>query len=601
MAPLKFRRLVSFSSEDRDKPACGLLSNKKWCCKDPGESSAWVIFELEGLAKISAIDIGNFCSAFVEVQVSRSGSSDFRPLLPSSSFLNPVESRSMEHFERVRMFSEDKFDISNSKDSWDLLKVICTQPFNKRIRYGLNFVTVNGMLDSKANLISSPKIHRIGSIILKDEEPYDETLKNGDLFAKRKIKIIDSSRKLSLSEDMKSKESLASLSLAISQRKDKENETLRSKRMVDEENEERRKARKRKLDTIDKLPSRKNEENSTPLNEHSEKHTLKKLRKKDPSTSCLSSTIKEESTNVKTAPFRKLFSGVVFVISGFQNPLRSEIRSKALAMGAVYSGDWNSTCTHLICAFTNTPKFNQVKSSGGKIVKKEWIEDGNQGRKRSHWRKYALDPADKKEPPSDDEYFEETIQVVADAHKKSPIATNESDFSQSEDNEACDTDDEIDNIIQNQSKKIKKEASDEAQTSSPYMEDTDVEMSDYGSADESYKADTDVESPITENTKNISFPQLPDYFHDVFFYFYGPLENETLIKRIIVRAGGKVFPYMDPQVNFVVSEKLWDDNFDIAVKVNPKMRFVIPEYIMKCFEGNTKLPTKLYRTKEPIE
>ncbi|CAB4060184.1 XRCC1 [Lepeophtheirus salmonis] len=284
----------------------------------------------------------------------------------------------------------------------------------------------------------------------------------------------------------------------------------------------------------------KNEENSTPstLNEHSEKHTLKKLRKKDPSTSCLSSTIKEESTNVKTAPFRKLFSGVVFVISGFQNPLRSEIRSKALAMGAVYSGYWNTTCTHLICAFTNTPKFNQVKSSGVKN--------------------------NKKEPPSDDEYFEETIQVVADAHKKSPIATNESDFSQSEDNEAL--------------KKIKKEASDpdEAQTSSPYMEDTDVEMSDYGSADE-------------------------NYFHDVVFYFYGPLENETLIKRIIVRAGGKVFPYMDPQVNFVVSEKLWDDNFDIAVKVNPKMRFVIPEYIMKCFEGNTKLPTKLYRTKEPIE
>ena len=71
---------------------------------------------------------------------------------------------------------------------------------------------------------------------------------------------------------------------------------------------------------------------------------------------------------VKIKPFHQLMDNVVFTISGFQNPLRGEIRQKAIDMGARYRGDWDSTCTHLVCAFVNTPKFNQVKGKG-KIIK----------------------------------------------------------------------------------------------------------------------------------------------------------------------------------------------------------------------------------------
>jgi DNA-repair protein XRCC1 len=39
---------------------------------------------------------------------------------------------------------------------------------------------------------------------------------------------------------------------------------------------------------------------------------------------------------------------VVFVLSGFQNPLRSELRNKATMMGAIYNDDWDETCTHLM-------------------------------------------------------------------------------------------------------------------------------------------------------------------------------------------------------------------------------------------------------------
>ena len=48
-------------------------------------------------------------------------------------------------------------------------------------------------------------------------------------------------------------------------------------------------------------------------------------------------------------PFEKLLDDVVFVISGFQNPLRGNIRNMALKMGARYSPDWkDDECTHLV-------------------------------------------------------------------------------------------------------------------------------------------------------------------------------------------------------------------------------------------------------------
>lgn len=49
-----------------------------------------------------------------------------------------------------------------------------------------------------------------------------------------------------------------------------------------------------------------------------------------------------------TRPFNRLLEGDVVVLSGFQNPLRSQLRDKLLALGAVYKPDWNASCTHLM-------------------------------------------------------------------------------------------------------------------------------------------------------------------------------------------------------------------------------------------------------------
>lgn len=60
----------------------------------------------------------------------------------------------------------------------------------------------------------------------------------------------------------------------------------------------------------------------------------------------LSSAEPAKSSPVKE--FGKLMDKVVFVLSGFQNPYRAELREKALEMGAQYRPDWGRGCTHLV-------------------------------------------------------------------------------------------------------------------------------------------------------------------------------------------------------------------------------------------------------------
>lgn len=59
----------------------------------------------------------------------------------------------------------------------------------------------------------------------------------------------------------------------------------------------------------------------------------------------------QPAKGVKTpeqVPFKRIMEGVVFVLSGFQNPFRGELREKALDMGAKYRPDWTPDSTHLM-------------------------------------------------------------------------------------------------------------------------------------------------------------------------------------------------------------------------------------------------------------
>lgn len=114
----------------------------KWKTESVGEKKAHVVLEFEQPQQIVGIDIGNEHAAFIEVLVSKSGCQldDFKEFLLSSSFMTPVESKSSQNVNRVRCFNGETLNITSMKDKWKLVKIVCTQPFNKHVQYGLSFI-----------------------------------------------------------------------------------------------------------------------------------------------------------------------------------------------------------------------------------------------------------------------------------------------------------------------------------------------------------------------------------------------------------------------------------------------------------------------------
>ncbi|XP_047997826.1 DNA repair protein XRCC1 [Leguminivora glycinivorella] len=98
---------------------------------------------------------------------------------------------------------------------------------------------------------------------------------------------------------------------------------------------------------------------------------------------------------VSSAP-HTLMSGVVFALSGYENPRRARLRDSAVAMGARFERDWSPACTHLICAFPNTPKLRTVRSSPTGTnciaVLGEWIEQCCEKRRMLPWQWFATEP-----------------------------------------------------------------------------------------------------------------------------------------------------------------------------------------------------------------
>merc|ERR1712212_431686 len=143
MPEVKIERVVSVSSEDPIFKAENLLKNMKWRCQNNGESQVSVVLQLSKPVKISGIDIGNNASAFVGIQVGRQASDEFKVILVASSFLSPIESRNETQLTRVRMFTADKLNSEIAKEKWDIIKAVCTQPFNKSFKYGLSFISIH--------------------------------------------------------------------------------------------------------------------------------------------------------------------------------------------------------------------------------------------------------------------------------------------------------------------------------------------------------------------------------------------------------------------------------------------------------------------------
>ncbi|CAF1556469.1 unnamed protein product, partial [Adineta ricciae] len=204
--------------------------------------------------------------------------------------------------------------------------------------------------------------------------------------------------------------------------------------------------------------------------------------------------------------------------SGFQNPLRSELRNKATAMGAMYHDDWTDKCTHLISAFPNTPKFTQVQKAGnGFIVNKQWILD------------------------------------CYDQSRLLPEKTYT--FSQ---------------VPETKKRKLKDEGE------SP--EKTPVKK-----------------KSITK--KELNAGEIPDFFHDKHFYVsYGDYDDNTLldITRVILAYDGILDRQITSDVTYVITNRMWNHDFEKISKSNPDINFVNLDWLQDCHDTNQFVPFQSY-------
>uniref|UniRef100_A0A5K3EIX3 BRCT domain-containing protein n=1 Tax=Mesocestoides corti TaxID=53468 RepID=A0A5K3EIX3_MESCO len=335
MPEVKPERVLTFSSEDRAFPADNLLkcnAFSKWKCQQPASKQASVTFKFERPIQFSRLDIGNEASAFVEIEVSRADSAEFEVLLPSSSFMSPMEAKKAVSLNRVRIFSGNELTPSVASQKWDIVRVTCTQPFSKELQYGLSFIRFYRVPDPQ----DMPKEDEDRS-----SQDSDGALKPGDLFKLAKKHNGEQEATATTSTETKPVES--------------------------------------------KTVTQKLRENQSVLNALGTSTPPQRPTASQPPASAASPR-PEPSTSQKR---RRILDGVVVAFSGYKNPFRAELRDLCLRLGAQYRQEWTDDCTHLICAFPNTPKWNAVKGKGI-IASHKWIQACNATKRRVSWRPYRV-------------------------------------------------------------------------------------------------------------------------------------------------------------------------------------------------------------------
>ncbi|XP_008064288.1 short transient receptor potential channel 2-like [Carlito syrichta] len=164
MAPVKISHVVSFSSQDPKYPVENLLNpgsqTRPWLsCPQDKSGQLKVELQLERAVPIGYIDVGNCGCAFLQIDVGRSSWSLDRPfvtLLPATMLMSPTDSKQGKNRSGVRMFKDDDFLAPASGESWDRLRLTCSQPFTRHQTFGLAFLRVRSSLDSLDDSMMGP-------------------------------------------------------------------------------------------------------------------------------------------------------------------------------------------------------------------------------------------------------------------------------------------------------------------------------------------------------------------------------------------------------------------------------------------------------------
>ena len=66
--------------------------------------------------------------------------------------MSPQESRNETNLQRVRMFKLQEMNKTTQNEKWDRVRLVCTQPFNRQLKFGLSFVTIHAVEKEAPNI-----------------------------------------------------------------------------------------------------------------------------------------------------------------------------------------------------------------------------------------------------------------------------------------------------------------------------------------------------------------------------------------------------------------------------------------------------------------
>ncbi|XP_053253963.1 DNA repair protein XRCC1 isoform X1 [Podarcis raffonei] len=649
MPEIAIRHVVSASSSDPTHCAENLLkadTYRKWKAAQAGEKHISAILQFEKEEHIHSIDIGNEGSAFVEVLAGSSASSseqNYEVLLVTSSFMSPSESKSGTNLNRVRMFGPDKLVKATAERKWDRVKIICTQPYTKSLTYGLSFVRFHSPPenDEVHSKTASPKLTKLGQFKVKEDD--NDSLKPGALFFSRASKPLVSPPKASQNNQPSPSYAAASLQTSVSSSPDPSPsaaEKPTTKASPKEPTPVKRKFEFSKENSgLSSAANKPQPDTARPAQPASKKLKASPSAlpsPKTPPSKKLPQTQPSEGT--ANVSFQRLLQGTVFVLSGFQNPFRSELRDKALEMGAKYRPDWTPDSTHLICAFANTPKYSQVKGLGGTIVRKEWILDCYRTKRCLPCKRYLMVSPESSSSEKEEESDEDTparhhkplahpqrADVPSSNHKpktlaspkavprapkrasseeeeepttsrssgihnnsQAPAADSGASSSDEDPRGARDNGDEGSGDTDDELRRVEEEHRKKQQGGRRVVPEPD---------DDPYGGSTDENTDVEEKEEpDQPIPELPDLFVGKHFFLYGefPSQERRLLNRYIVAFNGQVEDYMNERVNYVITAQEWDDTFEEALNENANLSFVRPRWIYNCNQRQKLIPHQPY-------
>lgn len=337
-----------------------------------------VILQFEKASQIHSIHIGNEGSAWIEIFVGRSSDScdQFHPLMPAAQgFMSPQDARNQKNMNQVRIFGTEKLEKSIADEKWDRMKIVCAQPFDNKFKYGLAFICPYSPEEKKEQptLISAPasapdwSLKTIGAFKLKsidEEEKEEKMIAPGSMFAHRNQfvdkndeneaksvvglsswktvsdlgsasgspRLLPALKKTASSPAKIQKPSSFS---SAKETKAKEEKIAESKKRDHQEAKNQKTTFEKKTENIEKKTAKPEKQktfdsssNSSPST--SAKPIAKPITKQtsSPSTSTSTKPIAKREKKVRQVDFSDLMDDVLFVLSGFENPFRTDLREK---------------------------------------------------------------------------------------------------------------------------------------------------------------------------------------------------------------------------------------------------------------------------------